>query len=82
MDDYVDQKDLRFYWNDIRKVKKEMEANIVSVEEKTSRDAIARGTMGAASVIGTILILIWKVRGKIKNLQTSANQHNKPSLSA
>ena len=63
------QQDLMSYWNDIRKINKEVEVNRKSVDENTSRDMIARGAMWAAGVIWTILMMIWKMRGKIKGLQ-------------
>ena len=74
LEDYVLQKDLMSYFDDIRKVKQDMEENRVRVADNTYQYAITRGSLGGISVLGTIFLILWKLKGKIRHLQLMRSQ--------
>ena len=57
LDNYVLQKELSVYFNDIR------------VDENSSKDTLTRKAVGIAGVIVTVLAIFWKMRGTIKRLE-------------
>ena len=53
----------------IRKLRDDVQKNREKVGENQFMDEVTRGALGGISLLGSLLLVLWIFRGKIKHLQ-------------
>ena len=76
LDNYVYQRNLRNYFMDIRKVRDDMQKNREEVENSNYMDEVTRRSLGGIYFLASLLLVLWRFRGKIRHLQAMRPQTN------
>ena len=69
LDDYVVCSNMGAYWSDIQALNKVTGENKVNMEWNNKMDVVARGVILSTTFLGTIGLIVWKLKARTHAIQ-------------